>query len=51
LRSWAGETRNEWLSGDDHIHLTRSARDNDVYLDWLQAEDLSVGNFLQLQRQ
>ena len=51
LRSWAGEARNDWISGDDHVHLTRAARDNKVYLGWLQAEDLSVGNFLQLQRQ
>src|SRR5262249_24119471 len=40
-----------WISGDDHIHLTRAAEDNDVFLRWLQADDLSVGNFLQLQRQ
>jgi len=40
-----------WLSGDDHIHLTRAAEDDLVFLRWLQADDLSVGNFLQLQRQ
>jgi hypothetical protein len=51
LRSWLGDARQEWLSGDDHIHLTRSAEDNRTYLGWLQAEDLSVGNFLQLERQ
>src|SRR5207244_8597888 len=40
-----------WVSGDDHIHLTRAAEDDEVFLRWLQADDLSVGNFLQLQRQ
>jgi hypothetical protein len=40
-----------WLSGDDHIHLTRGPDDDDVFLGVLEAEDLSVGNFLQLQRQ
>jgi hypothetical protein len=40
-----------WISGDDHIHLTRAAEDDEVFLRWLEAEDLSVGNFLQLQRQ
>src|SRR5687767_1944559 len=40
-----------WLSGDDHIHLTRAPEDDDVFLGMLEAEDLSVGNFLQLQRQ
>jgi hypothetical protein len=47
----AGNRRNEWLSGDDHIHLTREASDDDVFLAWIQAEDLNVANFLQLQRQ
>jgi hypothetical protein len=51
LRSWAGAERDQWITGDDHIHLTRSVRDNNVYLGWLESEDLSVGNFLQLQRQ
>ncbi len=41
----------EWLSGDDHIHLMRAREDNDIFLNWLAAEDLSVGNFLELQRQ
>jgi hypothetical protein len=40
-----------WLSGDDHIHLTRVADDNPIFLSWLQADHLTVGNFLQLQRQ
>jgi hypothetical protein len=40
-----------WLSADDHIHLMRSAEDNAVFLGWLQADDLTVGHFLQLQRQ
>jgi hypothetical protein len=51
LTSWAGDQAREWLSGDDHIHLTRGPRDDDIYMRWLEAEDLSVANFLQLQRQ
>jgi hypothetical protein len=51
LKNWAGAARENWISGDDHIHLARSREDNDVFLRWLEAEDLSVGNFLQLQRQ
>jgi hypothetical protein len=51
LENWAGAAREQWLSGDDHIHLTRSRQDDPVFLAWLKAEDLSVGNFLQLQRQ
>lgn len=41
----------QWLAGDDHIHLVRAPEDDDVLLRWLDAEDLAVGNFLQLQRQ
>jgi hypothetical protein len=48
MKRWAS---GEWISGDDHIHLTRSPEDNEIFLRWLDAEDLSVGNFLQLQRQ
>jgi len=51
LKNWAGAARENWISGDDHIHLTRSRADDEVFLRWLAAEDLSVGNFLQLQRQ
>ena len=47
--SWSGGQ--PWISGDDHIHLVRAPEDNDVFLQWLDAEDLSVANFLQLQRQ
>ena len=51
MKNWAGSARDEWISGDDHIHITRSRADNAVFLRWLEAEDLQVGNFLQLQRQ
>ncbi len=51
MTDWSGGKSREWLSGDDHIHLVRTRQDDDVFLRWLEAEDLSVGNFLQLQRQ
>jgi hypothetical protein len=51
LQPIAPEKQSQWLSGDDHIHLVRDRQDNDIFLRWLQAEDLSVANFLQLQRQ
>ncbi len=43
--------REQWISGDDHIHIVRRPEDDAVFLGWLAAEDLGVGNFLQLQRQ
>jgi hypothetical protein len=51
LRPVAAGNGRTWLSGDDHIHLTRAAEDDPVFLRWLEADDLAVGNFLQLQRQ
>ncbi|MBI1789202.1 MAG: CehA/McbA family metallohydrolase, partial [Acidobacteria bacterium] len=51
LKDWTGGAGKQWISADDHIHLTRSREDDEVFLSWLEAEDLSVGNFLQLQRQ
>ncbi len=49
LKPWTNPAA--WISADDHIHLTRSRRHDAVYLSWLQAEDLTVGHFLELQRQ
>ncbi len=40
-----------WISADDHIHLVREPEDDALFLEWLDAEDLAVGNFLELQRQ
>jgi hypothetical protein len=51
LEDWTGGASRDWISGDDHIHLTRARQDDPVFLGWLQAEDLNVGSFLQLQRQ
>ena len=41
----------QWLAADDHIHLMRAKEDDAIFLKWLRAEDLAVGNFLELQRQ
>ncbi|MFN0103202.1 MAG: CehA/McbA family metallohydrolase [Bryobacteraceae bacterium] len=49
LDRWNQPTTN-WLSGDDHIHLPRTVAENETFLKWMEAEDLSVANFLQLQR-
>jgi len=51
LKPWDGARPEEWISADDHIHITRTRREDPVFLRWLEAEDLNVGNFLQLQRQ
>ena len=51
LQPIAPGRQEEWLAADGHIHLMRAKEDDDVFLRWLQAEDLAVGNFLELQRQ
>ncbi|MCC6364634.1 MAG: CehA/McbA family metallohydrolase [Bryobacterales bacterium] len=51
MDDWTHGASREWLSSDDHIHLVRDALDDKVFLEWMEAEDLSVANFLQLQRQ
>lgn len=43
--------QDQWLAGDGHVHLVRAQEDDSVFLRWLQAEDLAVANFLELQRQ
>lgn len=47
----APDQQRRWIAADDHIHLMRAREDDTVFLRWLQAEDLAVGNFLELQRQ
>lgn len=49
MKTWTDASA--WISADDHIHLTRGRKHDAVYLSWLEAEDLTVGNFLELQRQ
>ncbi|MCC6589144.1 MAG: CehA/McbA family metallohydrolase [Bryobacterales bacterium] len=41
----------KWISGDEHIHLMRAKEDDEVFLKWLDAEDLNVGMFLTGMRQ
>ncbi|MBK5291687.1 MAG: CehA/McbA family metallohydrolase [Acidobacteriia bacterium] len=50
LQSWDGANPGDWISADDHIHLTRTPRENSVYSAWLEAEDLNIAHFLALQR-
>ena len=47
----APDSQQQWLAGDDHIHLVREREDDPVFLQWMQAENLAVANFLELQRQ
>ncbi len=48
LSRWIDMASRGWISGDDHIHLRRSPRENPVILGWIAAEDIQVGNLLQM---
>lgn len=41
----------QWISADDHVHLARAKEDDNVFLRWMQAENLHVLNDLEGQRQ
>ena len=51
LLNWAGAEREEWVASDPHVHILRSGEDDNVLLDWLEAEDLNVISNLHIQRQ
>ena len=48
LERWINMPERGWYSSDDHIHLRRSPRDNPSILRWVAAEDIHVGNLLQM---
>ena len=48
LRRWIDMPSRGWYSSDDHIHLRRSPRENPLVQRWLAAEDIHVGNLLQM---
>ena len=48
LDRWIDMPARGWYSSDDHIHLRRSPADNDAIVTWIAAEDIHVGNLLQM---
>lgn len=48
LQRWVDMPQRGWYSSDDHIHLRRSPRENPLVQRWLAAEDIHVGNLLQM---
>lgn len=48
LKRWINMPAQGWFSSDDHVHLRRSPRDDANILRWMQAEDVHVGNLLQM---
>lgn len=48
LERWVDMPSRGWYSSDDHIHLRRSPRENPLVQRWIAAEDIHVGNLLQM---
>lgn len=48
LQRWIDMPARGWYSSDGHIHLRRSPGDNAAISRWIAAEDIHVGNLLQM---
>src|SRR5579883_1875910 len=48
LVRWIDMPTRGWYSSDDHIHLRRSPADDPHILKWIAAEDIHVGNILEM---
>jgi hypothetical protein len=48
LARWIDMPARGWFSSDDHIHLQRSPRDDASILRWIAAEDIHIGNILEM---
>jgi hypothetical protein len=48
MARWVDMPAKGWYAADDHIHLRRSPADNAKIAKWIAAEDLQVGNLLQM---
>jgi hypothetical protein len=48
MTRWIDMPARGWYSADDHIHLRRSPRDDPAIVRWIAAEDIHVGNLLEM---
>jgi hypothetical protein len=48
IERWIDMPARGWYSSDDHIHLRRSPGDDANILRWIAAEDVHVGNILEM---
>jgi hypothetical protein len=48
IERWTDMPGRGWYSSDDHIHLRRSPGDDASIARWIAAEDIHVGNLLQM---
>lgn len=48
MSRWINMTELGWYSGDNHIHVRRSPREDPLLLNWIQAEDIHAGVMLRM---
>lgn len=48
LARWINMAKRGWYSGDNHIHIRRSPREDPLLMSWIQAEDIHAGVMLQM---
>ena len=48
MERWIHMADSGWYSGDCHIHIRRSPRENPFLIKWIEAEDIHVGALLQM---
>jgi hypothetical protein len=48
LARWINMAERGWYSGDNHIHVRRSPREDPLLMSWIQAEDIHAGVLLQM---
>jgi len=48
LERWIDMPARGWYASDDHIHLRRSPTDDRAIVRWIAAEDIHVGNLLEM---
>ena len=48
MSRWINMPQQGWYSGDDHIHIRRTPREDPMLMKWLQAEDVHVGVLLRM---
>ncbi|MEX2566906.1 MAG: CehA/McbA family metallohydrolase [Cyclobacteriaceae bacterium] len=48
MTRWINMAERGWYSGDNHIHVRRSPREDPLLMSWIQAEDIHAGVMLQM---
>lgn len=48
MSRWINMTELGWYSGDNHIHVRRSPREDPLLLNWIKAEDIHAGVMLRM---